>query len=81
MKFKEFLSSPTGEIVTGVVEGLAITGAALGAYELTKSYDTQLTIGALGAYCMTDPFARVFLGISDICDNMKGKKQWNDARF
>jgi len=72
---------PAGEILAGLGEGVIIAGAALGVYALTKNYDTQLTIGALTAYSMTDPFARIGVGISDIVDNVKGKKSWNDQRF
>jgi hypothetical protein len=81
MKLKEFYKTPAGEILAGLGEGAAITAAALGLYALTKNDGSQITIGVLATYLLTDPASRIGLGVSDIFDNTNGRKRWNDARF
>jgi hypothetical protein len=75
----EFYGTPAGEILTGFGEAAAIIGAGL--YGISRIDGSQITIGALTAFSLTHPAARIGDGIWDIYGNMKAKKQWNDARF
>jgi hypothetical protein len=80
-KAKELYDALAGKISTGLVSGLGMLVAS-GYAIASNRLDYQIIVPILALFGeATYSVPRTIDGISEIHDNKKGKKQWDDASF